>query len=32
MVIAGINIRKMMGDRLKNGIKSASTPSNKLVL
>jgi hypothetical protein len=32
MVIAGIKIRKMIGDKLKNGIKSASVPSNKLVL
>jgi hypothetical protein len=32
MVIAGIKIRKIIGERLKNGIKSASTPSNKLVL
>jgi len=32
MVIAGINIKNMTGERLKNGIKSASVPSNKLVL
>jgi hypothetical protein len=32
MVIAGISMRKMTGERLKNGIKSASVPSNRLVL
>jgi hypothetical protein len=32
IVIAGINIKKISGDRLKNGIKSDSAPSNKLVL
>ena len=30
MVIAGIKIRKMIGDELKNGIKSASVPSSRL--
>ena len=32
MVIAGINIKKIVGDKLKNGIKSDSLPSNKFVL
>jgi hypothetical protein len=32
MVIAGIKIKKMTGDKLKKGIKSASVPSSKLVL
>jgi hypothetical protein len=32
MVIAGIRIKKITGDKLKKGIKSASVPSNKLVL
>jgi hypothetical protein len=31
MVIAGIKIKKMVGDKLKKGIKSDSAPSNKLV-
>ena len=30
MVIAGIKIRRITGDRLKKGIKSASAPSNKM--
>ena len=29
IVIAGIKMRKIIGERLKNGIKSASVPSNK---
>jgi hypothetical protein len=32
MVIAGIKIKKMIGDKLKNGIKSDSEPCSKLVL
>ena len=32
MVIAGIKIRKITGDKLKKGIKSASAPSSKFVL
>ena len=32
MVMAGMRIRNITGERLKNGIKSASCPSNKLVL
>lgn len=32
MVIAGIRIKKITGDKLKKGIKSASVPSSKLVL
>ena len=32
MVMAGIKIRKITGDRLKKGIRSASVPSNKFVL
>jgi len=32
IVIAGINIKNITGDRLKKGIKSASVPSNRLVL
>ena len=32
MVIAGIKIKKITGDKLKKGIKSASVPSSKLVL
>jgi hypothetical protein len=32
MVIAGIKIRRITGDRLKKGIRSDSAPSNKLVL
>ena len=31
IVMAGINTRKINGDRLKKGIISASCPSNKLV-
>jgi len=31
MVIAGIKIKKITGDKLKKGIKSASVPSSKLV-
>jgi hypothetical protein len=31
MVIAGIKIKKMIGAKLKKGIKSASVPSNKFV-
>ena len=30
IVIAGIRIRKIIGEELKNGIKSASVPSSKL--
>lgn len=29
IVIAGIRIKKMIGEELKNGIRSASAPSNK---
>jgi len=29
MVIAGIRMRKMIGEELKKGIRSASVPSNK---
>ena len=29
IVIAGIRIKKIIGDELKNGIKSASVPSSK---
>ena len=29
IVIAGINIKKIIGDALKNGIRSASVPSSK---
>ena len=29
IVIAGIKMRKIIGDELKNGIKSASVPSNR---
>jgi hypothetical protein len=32
IVIAGIRIKKITGDKLKNGIMSASVPSSKLVL
>ena len=32
IVIAGIKIKNITGERLKNGIKSASVPSSKLVL
>jgi hypothetical protein len=32
IVIAGIRIKKITGERLKNGIKSASTPSSRFVL
>jgi hypothetical protein len=32
MVMAGIRIKKITGDKLKKGIKSASVPSNKFVL
>lgn len=32
IVMAGIKIKKIKGDKLKNGIKSASVPSSKLVL
>ena len=32
MVIAGIKIRKITGDKLKKGIKSDSAPSSKFVL
>jgi hypothetical protein len=32
MVIAGIKIRNITGERLKKGIKSASTPSRRFVL
>jgi hypothetical protein len=32
MVIAGIRMRKITGERLKNGIRSASVPSRRLVL
>jgi len=32
IVIAGIRIKKMIGERLKKGIKSASVPSKRLVL
>jgi hypothetical protein len=31
IVIAGIKIKKITGDKLKNGIKSASVPSSKFV-
>ena len=30
MVIAGISIRKTIGEELKNGMRSASAPSSKL--
>jgi hypothetical protein len=30
IVIAGIKIRKIIGDELKNGIRSASIPSSRL--
>ena len=32
MVIAGIKIKKITGDKLKKGIMSASVPSNRFVL
>ncbi len=32
MVIAGIKIRKITGDKLKNGMRSASAPSRRFVL
>ena len=32
MVIAGIKTNRITGDKLKNGIRSASAPSNKFVL
>jgi hypothetical protein len=32
IVIAGIKTNSIIGDKLKKGIRSASTPSNKLVL
>ena len=32
MVIAGINTKRINGDKLKNGIRSASAPSSKFVL
>jgi hypothetical protein len=32
IVMAGMRIKKISGDKLKNGIKSDSEPSNKLVL
>ena len=32
IVIAGINIKKIKGDRLKKGIKSDSDPSSRFVL
>jgi hypothetical protein len=32
IVIAGIKIRKITGDKLKKGIKSASAPSNRFAL
>ena len=32
IVIAGIKIKNMTGDKLKKGIKSASVPSKRLVL
>jgi hypothetical protein len=32
IVIAGMRIRNITGERLKKGIKSASVPSSKLVL
>jgi hypothetical protein len=32
IVIAGIRIKNITGDKLKNGIKSASVPSKRLVL
>ena len=32
MVIAGIRIKKITGDKLKKGIISASVPSNRFVL
>ncbi len=32
IVIAGIKIRKITGERLKKGIKSASVPSKRFVL
>ena len=32
MVMAGINIKRITGDKLKKGIKSASAPSSKFVL